>query len=50
MLMQYFGVTNKEHCVMLWYFLEWSIAEFLHPYNDDLPEIRQLFSKRTERK
>ena len=50
MLMQYFGVTNKEHCVMLWYFLEWSIAEFLHPYNDDLPENRQLFSKRTERK
>ena len=20
-----FGVTNKEHCDMLWYFLEWSI-------------------------
>ena len=26
MLMQYFGVTNKEHYGMLWYFLEWSIA------------------------
>ena len=25
MLMQNFGVTNKEHYVMLWYFLEWSI-------------------------
>ena len=21
-----FGVTNKEHYGMLWYFLEWSIA------------------------
>ena len=25
MLMQTFGVTNKEHYGMLWYFLEWSI-------------------------
>ena len=24
MLMQIFGVTNKEHYGMLWYFLEWS--------------------------
>ena len=23
MLMQNFGVTNKEHYGMLWYFLEW---------------------------
>ena len=23
--MQNFGVTNKEHYDMLWYFLEWSI-------------------------
>ena len=23
---QIFGVTNKEHYGMLWYFLEWSIA------------------------
>ena len=27
MLMQNFGVTNKEHYGVLWYFLEWSIAE-----------------------
>ena len=26
MFMQNFGVTNKEHYGMLWYFLEWSIA------------------------
>ena len=25
MPMQKFGVTNKEHYRMLWYFLEWSI-------------------------
>ena len=25
MLMRYFGVINKEHYGMLWYFLEWSI-------------------------
>ena len=25
MLMQNFGVTNKERYGMLWYFLEWSI-------------------------
>ena len=25
MLIQSFGVTNKEHFGMLWYFLEWSI-------------------------
>ena len=24
--MQNFGVTNKEHYGMLWYFLEWSIV------------------------
>ena len=28
MLMQNFGVTNKEHYGMLWYFLEWSIASY----------------------
>ena len=27
MLMQNFGVTNKEHYGMLWYFLEWSIKD-----------------------
>ena len=26
MLMQNFGVTNKEYYGMLWYFLEWSIG------------------------
>ena len=26
MHMQYFGVTNKEHYGMLWYFLEWSLG------------------------
>ena len=26
MLMQNFGVTNKDHYGMLWYFLEWSIS------------------------
>ena len=26
MLMQTFGVTNKEYYGMLWYFLEWSIS------------------------
>ena len=26
MPMQNFGVTNKEHYGMLWYFLEWSIV------------------------
>ena len=25
MLTQTFGVTNKEHYGMLWYFLEWSV-------------------------
>ena len=28
MLMQNFGVTNKEHYGMLWYFLEWSINKW----------------------
>ena len=28
MLMQNFGVTNKEHYGMLWYFLEWSITRW----------------------
>ena len=29
MRIQNFGVTNKEHYGMLWYFLEWSIAYML---------------------
>ena len=28
MLMQNFGVRNKEHYGMLWYFLEWSIVVY----------------------
>ena len=33
MLMQNFGVTNKEHYGMLWHFLEWSIFYgTLQPY------------------
>ena len=28
-----FGVTNKEHYGMLWYFLEWSIGHFRVPKN-----------------
>ena len=27
MLMQNFGVTNRDHYGMLWYFLEWSIVQ-----------------------
>ena len=26
---QNFGVTNKEHYGMLWYFLEWSISHLV---------------------
>ena len=34
MLMQNFGVSNKEHYGMLWYFLEWSIQRNLSsPYS-----------------
>ena len=31
MLIQYFGVTNKEHYGMLWYFLEWSVGRAVAP-------------------
>ena len=31
MLMQNFGVTNKEYYGMLWYFLEWLIM-FSYPF------------------
>ena len=34
--MQNFGVTNKEHYGMLWYFLEWSIATFTS--HEDVPK------------
>ena len=30
--MQNFGVTNKEHYGMLWYFLEWSIQPLIFPH------------------
>ena len=30
MLLQNFGVTNKEHDDMLWYFLEWSKGNGSH--------------------
>jgi len=30
MLMQNFGVTNEEHCGMLWYFLELAIGKCTH--------------------
>ena len=35
MLMQNFGVTNKEHYGMLWHFLEWSISS-----NEDFRILR----------
>ena len=34
MLMQNFGVTNKEHYGMLRYFLEWSIPSVIMPSRD----------------
>ena len=34
MLMQNFGLTNKEHYCMLWYFLEWSIDK--KPTDNDI--------------
>ena len=43
MLMQNFGVTNKEYYAMLWYFLEWSIApETRLKISHLLPSCRQL--------
>ena len=29
-----FGVTNKEHYGILWYFLEWSIPSKISNYSD----------------
>ena len=34
MLMQNYGVTNKEHYGMLQYFLEWSIAHILQIWQE----------------
>ena len=47
MLMQNFGVPNKEYYGMLWYFLEWSIV-LIQVYNcDGSGTIRsQIFSTR----
>ena len=41
-----FGVTNKEHYVMLWYFLEWSIEtiRFLE-YSNDSKQFLELYGK-----
>ena len=42
MLIQIFGVTNKEHYGMLWYFLEWSIV--CYELKGDLsPVLRKYF-------
>ena len=48
MLMQNFGVTNKEYYGMLWYFLEWSIV-LIQVYNCDAGSgttRSQIFSTR----
>ena len=43
-----FGVTNREHCGMLWYFLEWSIPINVFCKNVTL-KIRQFgFSSSSE--
>ena len=44
MLMQNFGVTNKEYYGMLWYFLEWSIT-FLELNGNELLIIREAPKK-----
>ena len=48
MLMQNFGMTNKEYYGMLWYFLEWSVGRALHRYRrgqafESKPEFFQAF-------
>ena len=42
MLMQNFGVTNKEHYGLLWYFLEWSIALQMEWLTDFLSSYKQI--------
>ena len=42
MLMQNFGVTNKEHYGMLWYFLEWSITLQMEWLTDFLSSYKQI--------
>ena len=41
MLMQTFGVTNKEHYGMLWYYLVWSIALRRWDVSKERPMRRQ---------
>ena len=45
MLMQNFGVTNKEHYGMLWYFLEWSIQSWPYFWHVVSPFCWQSLSK-----
>ena len=42
MLMQNFGVTNKEYYGMLWYFLEWSINV------NEITETWRVHSRKTD--
>ena len=47
MLVQNFGVINKEHYDMLWYFLEWSIKRVRAQRNRE--EIRDYGGKREKK-
>ena len=41
-----FGVTNKEHYGMLWYFLEWSIETIrFSEYSNDSKQFLELYRK-----
>ena len=42
--MQTFGMTNKEHYGMLWYFLEWPILWRRYPSRYCLLNYEQTFS------
>ena len=51
MLMQNFGVTNKEYYGMLWYFLEWSIVHSKTQINFPLflfPRLAHAAATKTE--
>ena len=48
MLMQNFGVRNKEHYGVLWYFREWSIKDVkkkLLYYHVCINEIKHMLNK-----
>ena len=45
MLMQNFGVTNKEHYGMLWHFLEWSITHLTNESSAPLCPDNEEFNK-----